>query len=853
MGSSVGRMRRRGLWLAIGLGVGVAVACGSDGESTFGGDDADASISGDGGGNPFGDGGGFIVQDASNLGPCNTTADCDGGVCVEGVCCATVGAYCGGQCCPGGSVCLFEQCVVPGKVCKSANDCGAGEYCETGFAEPTSGDGGTFDGGMSGDGGALEGGAGGDGGVCVAPVPIEGRCVARPPLCNPDAGPGQTGCLQACEYRPPVGNLTPELRWEWGPSEPFMNHHIDVWATPTVGRVYDGNCDGKVDELDPPNVIFVSGDSRRTDNQVGWWCGHAQVDGCRRGVLRMLDGRTGRAIWSLDKASPGSMGFAGMSVALGDIDGDQRIDIIAVTGEGYVVMIDGNGNVKRTSDQPIAGANALDFGWGGGVAIADVDGDGFPEIAYGRTIYTTKNNAITRVYEGAQGRGGHANQTSLSYFADVDGDPNGYLELVAGRTVYRLNETTQNWEVLWNRANADLPDGFTAIADFEKDGTPEIAHIASGDLTIVDAKTGVTRYGPFALAGGGFGGPPTIADFDGDGYPEVGVANRDFYSVLKPNRQSMQIETLWTHVNKDVSSDKTGSTVFDFEGDGQAEVIYADECFLYVWGYDAVQKKAVIKFATPHTSFTATEASLVADVDGDGHAEIVIVSNGSDPSPSSTWKCDSAPWNQPDPVTGRPAWVPYSQAQPGYRGIMVFGDKENAWVGTRTLWSQHAYHVTNTCDSRDSACVAPNLYGSVPAQQTKSWTLPWVNSFRQNVQDKGIFDAPDATVSLVVDCIVPVRGTATVQNRGLKGLPASIDVGVYVLTGGQNRLVASLKTSRALLPGQSERLAFEIPIGQATERDVFVARILIDPQNRKFHECREDNNVSSPVSPRCVR
>ena len=52
--------------------------------------------------------------------------------------------------------------------------------------------------------------------------------------------------------------------------------------------------------------------------------------------------------------------------------------------------------------------------------------------------------------------------------------------------------------------------------------------------------------------------------------------------------------------------------MFDFEGDGKAEVIYGDECFL--WVFDGTT--GAVRFAAPHTSFTGTEASLVADVPG---------------------------------------------------------------------------------------------------------------------------------------------------------------------------------------------------------------------------------------------
>ena len=42
----------------------------------------------------------------------------------------------------------------------------------------------------------------------------------------------------------------------------------------------------------------------------------------------------------------------------------------------------------------------------------------------------------------------------------------------------------------------------------------------------------------------------------------------------------------------------------------------------------------------------------MADVDGDGHAEILWIANGVDPT-SAGWGCDVAPWNKADAKTGR--------------------------------------------------------------------------------------------------------------------------------------------------------------------------------------------------------
>ena len=80
---------------------------------------------------------------------------------------------------------------------------------------------------------------------------------------------------------------------------------------------------------------------------------------------------------------------------------------------------------------------------------------------------------------------------------------------------------------------------------------------------------------------------------------------------------------LWTVKTQDNSSSVTGSSVFDFDGNGVAEVIYGDECYLRV--YDG--QDGSIEFQAPNTSCTAYEMPVVADVDGTGAAGLLVPSN----------------------------------------------------------------------------------------------------------------------------------------------------------------------------------------------------------------------------------
>ncbi len=390
--------------------------------------------------------------------------------------------------------------------------------------------------------------------------------------------------------------------------------------------------------------------------------------------------------------------------------------------------------------------------------------------------------------------------------------------------------------MLWH--DGQLPDGFPAVGDFNKDGKPDAVLVGGGKVWILDGATGTVELGPATLPGTGSGGAPTVADFDGSGFPSIGVAQRNRYTVLKPNYKGGTIDVLWSVPNHDFSSAVTGSTVFDFEGDGIAEVVYADECWL--WVFDGPTGN--VRLAWPHTSFTGTEASMLADIDGDGHAEMLIVSNGIDPTDSG-WKCTQ---NETTPVNGQ-LWKPGPVSNGSYRGLLALGDSADSWVGTRTLWTEHTYHVTNVCDDTDNACSGANTYGSIPTPEVSNWSLPWLNDFRQNVQDKGIFNAPDAVVAMAVDCVDPPVAHVSVRNVGQAGLPAGVEADVY--TSGLTK-VGTVVTTYPLLPGQTQTLTTTLG-SPATSHDTFLAQIYVDPTSPKFHECNENNDTSNQVKASC--
>jgi hypothetical protein len=612
-------------------------------------------------------------------------------------------------------------------------------------------------------------------GACTTPGDpcVEAMDCPADAYCEPELGRCLPRTDERCEYYPDSSTFEPREQWAWTGSE-VEPASVQVMMAPVVGDL-DG--DGV------PEVVF------NTYTAAGSYGGP--------GVLRIVRGDTGEEIRSI--TDPVVCPEAG--IALGDLDGDGVPEIVTAgpcVGPLLAFHMDG-ALVWQSHDASGAEISvSMQFG---APSIADLEGDGLAEVVSGGAVF--EHDGVLR-WANRFSAGANCcwatprSPTTAVYDVDLD----GALEVVAGNAVWRADGTP-----LWERP--ELVDGFVAVADFFEDGTPDVVVVHDGFVSIRAGATGDVLWGPEPLPGGGRGGPPTVADFDNDGLPEIGVAGSYRYAVYDPDGA---LPILWEFVTEDDSSNITGSSVFDFDGDGSAEVVYNDECFMRVFsGVDGT-----ILAEVAQNSHTLIEYPLIVDVDADGNAEIVFAAN------AAVAACSQASSSDYDGLR---------------HGIRVFGDSLDNWVGTRTVWNQHTYHITN---------IRQDL--SVPAPEMPNFRR--FNNFRQNSQS---FDAPDLEPdALSVDttgCPASVTLRAVVQNNGAASVGAGLAVSFYVGTPeGEHRLVGTARVETPLVPGASAsvELSFVPEPGEQNVEVPFFVRVDDAGDGVGEHnECVETNNLAS--------
>ncbi len=593
---------------------------------------------------------------------------------------------------------------------------------------------------------------------------------------------------QACIVRPDLDDFQPVVEWSW--SSPAVQTAYD--NVDTIPLVADMDGDGL------PEIIFAASDQGSFGE--GW--------------VRCLRGDGSGELWVADDNRARIIGST--NLALGDLDADGLPEIVALSAvdNERLVIIDNDGSFLRYTDALVQHptftcARVPIVCAGGGAAIADMDCDGLPEIIYGANVFNADGSPYWILPPGRTLTRGINNGTrsppldgALSLVADVDLD--GMLEVVAGPTAYKLDPLTGEAIVLWN--NPAVRDGFPALGNFDGDDFPEIVITANGRVSLLEGDTGELIWDVEIPRGGGGcsvtsvdGGPPTVAAFDGDCRPEVGVAGADWYAVFETDGTLR-----WKAPITDCSSHRTASTVFDFDGDGAAEVAFADELWLHV--FSGIDGSEIARL--PTDSHTWQEMVSIADVDADGSAEIV---------------------------------VPLNPRHRNGHGIQVIGDADGKWVGTRGIWNQHTYHIDNVNDD-----------GTIPGPLTGGCEAPsWLGhgTYRDQLGSTA-HPAPDLTLAIldvqIVDdgCDRDVIVDAIVGNGGAVPVGQAAQVSFYSqVAAGPLELRFSTMVAD-LAPSQSELVQVQFALPRVS--NLVVVAIVDDDgsgmRTGSILECREDNN-----------
>ena len=461
--------------------------------------------------------------------------------------------------------------------------------------------------------------------VCAAMecVPFDGNCVGNAD-CNGDTYCCAKDCLPQgelpgacidfgldpvgdshpdCEGPVPVGLFQADLQCEWlapPANDPFPNH-INVLTTAMAAPL--PHLGAQSTEL-----VIVSYNHTDGGAESGYGSNPAYY-----GVIRVLDTRTCAQLETIH--DPNNKMIAASPPAIGDLDGDGTPEIVTHRAGTGVIAFKWDDNMSKYQTYWVAMntgiANVIRWD---GPSIHDLDDDGFPEVISGSAVFDGKTGTRINVGQLLPGAGAGV----IPVLGDLDND--GTVELIAG-SVWRWNVGMKKWEMAYVGAPASRHYGYADFgtpgalpADFNPkklDGKAELVTVGSNLVRLY------TLNGQLLLSGAiGSGGPPTIGDFDKDGYPEIAAAGGTAYVVYDLDCKDAGPGCVgnyvrWSRPSQDASSATTGSSIFDFEFDGQAEAVYGDECFTRV--YEG--KTGEVLYSSYRTSCTWYENPIVADVD----------------------------------------------------------------------------------------------------------------------------------------------------------------------------------------------------------------------------------------------
>jgi enediyne biosynthesis protein E4 len=277
---------------------------------------------------------------------------------------------------------------------------------------------------------------------------------------------------------------------------------------------------------------------------------------------------------------------------------------------------DGNGKFTDVTDQAGVAANI----YGMAAIAADYDNDGYVDLfvtGYGQAILYHNNGNGTFTDVTAKS-GIHVDRWSISS-AWLDYDNDGCVDLFVGRYV-QFDPKYRNYYAA---------DNYPGPLDYEADTNRLYHNNCNGTFTDVTDKSGIGAFKGRTMG-------VTAADFDGDGYPDIYVANDKTENFFFHNKHDGTFEEIASesgtaYGQNGESTSAMGPVLADVDGDGVIDLWVTDSKYNRLMKnigknqFEDISEKAGISQATAqYTSW----GSGIYDFDNDGIPDIMISHGG---------------------------------------------------------------------------------------------------------------------------------------------------------------------------------------------------------------------------------